>query len=59
MRRIILDLFAGPGGLSHALAVPGARNIGVDSDPPWQVRAVLHRCTSPPARLPLRAVTRT
>lgn len=25
MRRIILDLFAGPGGWSHALTVPGAR----------------------------------
>ncbi|GAA3496697.1 DNA cytosine methyltransferase [Streptomyces prasinosporus] len=32
MRRIILDLFAGPGGWSHALSVLGARDIGLEWD---------------------------
>ncbi len=32
MRRIILDLFAGPGGWSHALTVLGARDIGLEWD---------------------------
>ena len=30
MRRIILDLFAGPGGWSHALTVLGARDVGLE-----------------------------
>lgn len=30
MRRIILDLFAGPGGWSHALTTLGARDIGLE-----------------------------
>lgn len=32
MRRIILDLFAGPGGWSHALTVLGARDVGLEWD---------------------------
>ncbi len=32
MRRIILDLFAGPGGWSHALTVLGARDLGLEWD---------------------------
>lgn len=32
MKRIILDLFAGPGGWSHALTVLGARDIGLEWD---------------------------
>ncbi|MGW4345352.1 DNA cytosine methyltransferase [Streptomyces sp. NPDC004690] len=32
MRRIILDLFAGPGGWSHALSVLGARDVGLEWD---------------------------
>ncbi|WP_443060020.1 DNA cytosine methyltransferase [Streptomyces sp. NBC_00485] len=32
MRRIILDLFAGPGGWSHALTGLGARDIGLEWD---------------------------
>ncbi|CQR61878.1 Modification methylase SinI [Streptomyces leeuwenhoekii] len=32
MRRIILDLFAGPGGWSHALTLLGARDIGLEWD---------------------------
>lgn len=32
MRRIILDLFAGPGGWSHALTILGARDIGLEWD---------------------------
>jgi DNA (cytosine-5)-methyltransferase 1 len=32
VRRIILDLFAGPGGWSHALTVLGARDIGLEWD---------------------------
>ncbi len=29
---IVLDLFAGPGGWSHALAVLGVRDIGLEWD---------------------------
>ncbi|MQY38722.1 hypothetical protein SRB17_67350 [Streptomyces sp. RB17] len=32
MRRIIPDLFTGPGGWSNALTVPGARDIGPEWD---------------------------
>lgn len=32
MRQIILDLFAGPGGWSHALTVLGARDVGLEWD---------------------------
>ncbi len=32
MRRIVLDLFAGPGGWSHALTVLGSRDIGLEWD---------------------------
>jgi DNA (cytosine-5)-methyltransferase 1 len=32
VRRIILDLFAGPGGWSHALTALGARDIGLEWD---------------------------
>jgi DNA (cytosine-5)-methyltransferase 1 len=32
VRRIILDLFAGPGGWSHALTVLGARDVGLEWD---------------------------
>nr|WP_239157982.1 DNA cytosine methyltransferase [Streptomyces sp. SID13726] len=32
MRRIILDLFAGPGGWSHALTVLGTRDVGLEWD---------------------------
>ncbi|MDQ0810317.1 site-specific DNA-cytosine methylase [Streptomyces sp. B3I7] len=32
MKRIILDLFAGPGGWSHALTVLGAQDIGLEWD---------------------------
>lgn len=37
MRRIILDLFAGPGGWSHALTVLGARDVGLEWDE-WACR---------------------
>ncbi|MFF4398576.1 hypothetical protein [Streptomyces sp. NPDC001480] len=32
MKRIIPDLLAGPGGWSHALTVPGPRDIGLEWD---------------------------
>jgi DNA (cytosine-5)-methyltransferase 1 len=32
VRRIVLDLFAGPGGWSHALSVLGTRDIGLEWD---------------------------
>ncbi|MFI7174658.1 DNA cytosine methyltransferase [Streptomyces spororaveus] len=32
MRRYVLDLFAGPGGWSHALAVLGVRDVGLEWD---------------------------
>lgn len=35
--RLILDLFAGPGGWSHALAVLGARDVGLEWDQ-WACR---------------------
>ncbi len=46
MRRIILDLFAGPGGWSRALTVPGARDIGLEWDSrAWKTRARVVRLT--------------
>ncbi len=46
MRRIILDLFAGPGGWSHALTAIGARDIGLEWDE-WacKTRAVAGQLT--------------
>lgn len=32
MRRYVFDLFAGPGGWSHALAVLGVRDVGLEWD---------------------------
>ncbi|MFI9749735.1 DNA cytosine methyltransferase [Streptomyces collinus] len=38
---IVLDLFAGPGGWSHALSVLGARDIGLERDP-WACKTRAH-----------------